>query len=373
MPFQIVLLANEDPWATTTGGTLRVRALIDGLAVSGAEVRLIHRPASPGLPTTSGGRIPAQRGLVRDVGLLRRVKRELLPVPTLTGGRNRSVTRRVTDLARTADLVISCSLRNVRYFDMFHHALTWIDYSDLWSEFAAREAVHRTGARRVSASLQSRHFRRIENECNGRADLITAAGFSDYQCLLARGVTAAWLPTPVACVGEPVPRTRTTARPTAGFIGNFAFHPNRDALQVLLQNWAPRLVRAGWRVAVAGRLSESLSLPPWVERFGPVTDIAEFYDRIDLALAPIRLGGGMKVKVVEALLHGRPVVASEFAMAGFPPDLRELVHVVDIDHPELPLPSDVNPFWSCDHPALFPFTSCSFRRQVASHLAEVSQ
>ncbi len=76
----------------------------------------------------------------------------------------------------------------------------------------------------------------------------------------------------------------------------------------------------------------------------------------------------MKVKVVEALLHGRPVVASEFAMAGFPNDLRELVTVVDVASPTFPSPDDPPRTGSRAHPALSPFTGTSFRRSVADLL-----
>ena len=76
----------------------------------------------------------------------------------------------------------------------------------------------------------------------------------------------------------------------------------------------------------------------------------------------------MKVKVVEALLHGRPVIASEFAMVGFPPDLRELVTVADLDAPTFPSPDHPPPMWSRAHPALAPFTQEAFRQTVAGLL-----
>ena len=55
-----------------------------------------------------------------------------------------------------------------------------------------------------------------------------------------------------------------------------------------------------------------------VEVLGPVDEVATFYDRVDVVLAPIARGGGMKVKVVEAMMHGVPVVATRHAMEGLP-------------------------------------------------------
>jgi polysaccharide biosynthesis protein PslH len=158
--------------------------------------------------------------------------------------------------------------------------------------------------------------------------------------------------------------THSGRRPTAGFIGNFDFHPNVDALQVLLDSWGPALVRNGWTVAVGGLASDRLQLPDWIVNLGPVDRVADFYGQIDVALAPIRLGGGMKVKVVEALTYGRPVIASQFAMDGFPSTLRDLVTIVEIDRPKMPLASLALHPPDPRHPHLVPFTEVGFTSEV---------
>jgi hypothetical protein len=48
-----------------------------------------------------------------------------------------------------------------------------------------------------------------------------------------------------------------------------------------------------------------------------VGSVGEFYSQVGLALAPVRTGGGIKVKIVEALAFGRPVLATAFALEGF--------------------------------------------------------
>jgi hypothetical protein len=50
-----------------------------------------------------------------------------------------------------------------------------------------------------------------------------------------------------------------------------------------------------------------------------VPSVDSFYQRVDAVLAPIERGGGMKVKVVEAMMHGVPVIATEHARVGLPP------------------------------------------------------
>ena len=365
----VVVVGTEDPWASTTGGTVRTRALIDAISTAGADVTLVHPPVrAPDITPTVPTRV-ANAGFAA----LSHLKRELLPLPTMAGARDRTISAKIDRLASTADLMIATTLSTAPYWRGLQHARLWMEYSDLWSEFAARESQHRRGVLRWTAGLQSQHFNRLESQYNSAASVVTAAGFSDRNLLLGRGTTATWLPTPIKTAPDEEIGTRPPGNRTAGFIGNFEFHPNRDALEVLVTTWGPELIRRGWRVGVAGRASDGLSLPDWIIRLGSPDSVSEFYEQIDLALAPIRLGGGMKVKVVEALLHGRPVVASEFAMAGFPDDLRELVTVVDVAAPTFPSPDDIPRTASHAHPALAPFTGASFERSVAELLTVAAE
>jgi glycosyltransferase involved in cell wall biosynthesis len=47
-----------------------------------------------------------------------------------------------------------------------------------------------------------------------------------------------------------------------------------------------------------------------------VADIAPYLNRAAVVVAPLRLGGGMRVKVLEALAAGKAVVASPLAVVG---------------------------------------------------------
>jgi glycosyltransferase involved in cell wall biosynthesis len=49
---------------------------------------------------------------------------------------------------------------------------------------------------------------------------------------------------------------------------------------------------------------------------GAVSDIARYYRDADLAIAPLRAGGGTRIKVIEAAAHGVPLVASGFGAEG---------------------------------------------------------
>jgi glycosyltransferase involved in cell wall biosynthesis len=51
---------------------------------------------------------------------------------------------------------------------------------------------------------------------------------------------------------------------------------------------------------------------------GAVDDLAAVYRRATLAVAPLRCGGGTRIKIVEAALARVPVVATPFGAAGLP-------------------------------------------------------
>jgi glycosyltransferase involved in cell wall biosynthesis len=208
---------------------------------------------------------------------------------------------------------------------------------DVWSEVSARESLQRRGLASLTARVQSRQLKRTEKRVSARSALVTAAGWTDHLSLRERGINAHWLPTPLPdeefkVLRSSDPRTRTTA----GFLANFDYWPNQDAYRNLREKWLPRLRKNGYEVVVAGRGSEALVTPPsGIQLMGTVGDVEEFYQGVAFTLAPIRKGGGMKVKVLESLAHGIPVVGTSFSFEGFPDSMLNLVRVCKEDGSDL--------------------------------------
>lgn len=112
-----------------------------------------------------------------------------------------------------------------------------------------------------------------------------------------------------------------------GLIGSQAL-PNIDGFQLLNKDIAQssRFVLAG-PLCYHEKVKEQSTAS--VNYLGVINDPRNFYEQIDVALSPIRFGGGLKIKVFEALSFGKPVVATEHSIEGFPQGIREIVHVVD--------------------------------------------
>jgi len=91
-----------------------------------------------------------------------------------------------------------------------------------------------------------------------------------------------------------------------------------------------------------------------VERIGVVDDVHEFFEDLDVVVAPVRGGAGIKVKVMDAAARGLPVVTTSAGAEGLGSNLPKGIRVVDTSddfardvcsllesHPHLPIHENV--------------------------------
>jgi glycosyltransferase involved in cell wall biosynthesis len=330
---RVVALLFDDPSGAQHGGTKRTRSLLASLARLGWTVDIVHpagqnaAAAEPVPGVRSHGVATRTSSNGRGHGRLGVVKRALLPMPTIAGGWHPALADAVRELSG-ADVFLTSQLRGVPYFEHANAEKLWFDQLDVWSVFAIAEVRRRRGIPKITAELQRRKMANLERQSVARSWLSSAAGYADAQLLAgASAHPVHWLPMHL----EPVPvgPTQRDGR-TAGLLANFNFWPNLDAYKVLSEQWLPGLRAAGWKVIVAGHGSDALPVVDGIDCIGPVEGLSDFYSRVDLSLAPIRLGGGIKVKIIEALVTGCPVVATGYALEGFPPELREILPTMPI-------------------------------------------
>lgn len=108
--------------------------------------------------------------------------------------------------------------------------------------------------------------------------------------------------------------------------------PNADGLRWFARDVLPR-IRAqlpAFRLLVTGDdppPDVTWAAGPAVEFVGGLPDLGELYDRVRVAISPTRFGAGVKLKTVEAVQHGVPVVCTLEAAAGLGADLAAAVWV----------------------------------------------
>jgi glycosyltransferase involved in cell wall biosynthesis len=133
--------------------------------------------------------------------------------------------------------------------------------------------------------------------------------------------------TPITCIplGTEIPAHPLDpcgeVPPNLTFVGNFAHPPNVDAATRLIDSILPR-VQAQFRDLTLYIVGDHAPVQlqrragPHVQVTGRVPDVTPYLDRAAIVPVPLRLGGGMRVKVLEALAAGKAVVASPLAVAG---------------------------------------------------------
>jgi glycosyltransferase involved in cell wall biosynthesis len=110
---------------------------------------------------------------------------------------------------------------------------------------------------------------------------------------------------------------QVAAQPLIAFSGNFEYHPNIDAVRFLLDEIWPEIRRRHpeFRLRLIGRNSQ-LFRAPGVETTGPVEDALSEIAAASVVIAPLRVGSGTRIKILEAWAAGRPVVATPLAVEG---------------------------------------------------------
>jgi glycosyltransferase involved in cell wall biosynthesis len=123
----------------------------------------------------------------------------------------------------------------------------------------------------------------------------------------------------------PEPGLAPTAAPVGGrtllFVGALFYPPNEDAILWFAQAVLPALRRLvpDVRVVAAGRAEEDLQrhlARNGIAYVHAPEDLGPLYAGATAVIAPVRGGGGTKLKVLEAWQHGRPLVATSHATRG---------------------------------------------------------
>jgi glycosyltransferase involved in cell wall biosynthesis len=103
------------------------------------------------------------------------------------------------------------------------------------------------------------------------------------------------------------------------YTGSFRYLANHDAMQWFISEILPRVraVRPGVELRITGDAG-GRSVPPGagVRHCGHVDDIRPLVAQSWISLAPIRVGGGTRMKILEAMALGTPVVATRKGAEG---------------------------------------------------------
>lgn len=186
--------------------------------------------------------------------------------------------------------------------------------------YASARDARRTGRPSIIRFLDARAWHRFERRVLEHVD--AAVVFTDRDASELKSVATGARVTQIG-LGYSVPSD--AASPTGDgshsilFVGNYVHPPNRDAAQWLVEAIFPgvrarvpdaRLLLVGGGPAPVDQQADGVILA------GRVPDVRPYLEAAAVVVAPIRSGGGMRVKVLEALAAGKAVVATPRAAEG---------------------------------------------------------
>lgn len=193
-----------------------------------------------------------------------------------------------------------------------------VDFHNVESNLALSYARARPMLASLPYRAESLALRRIEAAAVARADLSVVV--SEVEARRLVGGRAA----PLVCPNgwEPGPALPASPEKVAIFVAVLGWPPNAQAARWLLGEIWP-LVRdrvPDARLLLVGK-NPPADLAVAAERtgaeiVGPVPDVRPYLAAARVSVAPLLAGGGTRLKILEALDAGRPVVATPLAAEG---------------------------------------------------------
>lgn len=250
--------------------------------------------------------------------------------------------RRVTELSRDADLLVCDFLAPSQNISreltirkiLFEHNVEAM----IWRR---RAAMARGPVRRAYLHEQWRRMQCLEREECCRFDGVIAVSETDASVIRtqygAQAVTSVPTGVDLDYFTPRIPAARAT--PELLFVGSMDWQPNEDGIRWFVES-VFHLVRAripDVSLSIVGR-SPSKALLALAERSsgvsvtGAVPDVRPYLHRAAVSIVPLRIGGGTRIKIYEAMAAGVPVVSTSIGAEGLP--LLPGQHLLIADDPE---------------------------------------
>lgn len=199
----------------------------------------------------------------------------------------------------------------------FPAALRVLDFHNVESALVASHAATRRPLLRAAVGVEATALRRLERREIPRYDVVSVVSEVDRDRLPGAGAEV------VVCRNgvNPGPAPAPAESPVAVFVATMGWAPNNDAALWLGREIWPLVVRhrPDARLLIVGRdpSPEVRRLAgAGIEVTGTVPDVHPYLASARVALAPLRAGGGTRLKILEALAARRPIVATTVGAEG---------------------------------------------------------
>lgn len=337
---RILFLSSWFPHPPSNGSQLRTFNLLRALSRQ-HEVTLLSFADQPDVDPGA----PVLAAMCRAVEVVATPRQPPSPAPwlsvlgtaprSLAAARSPDMERRIDELltASPFDLVIASQLQAASYVPSgggLPALFEEVELGVLYEQFAHAPSVSRRLRSGLTWIKHRRYLARLLRSF--RACTVVS---ERERALLSRSVPAhpaiAVIPNGVdladyASVHETPQRNRLI------FTGSFRYHANHDAMSWFVRDVYPsiRACAPDVQLTVTGDTARR-RLPdmPHVSHIGHVDDVRPLIASSWISVAPMRIGGGTRVKILEAMALGTPVVTTAKGAEGL--DVRHGVHLLIAD------------------------------------------
>jgi glycosyltransferase involved in cell wall biosynthesis len=185
---------------------------------------------------------------------------------------------------------------------------------------------HVVAARSGRARVLAHFLRRLEGRTYSRADLLVCMSANDKDYMRRRmGVSPDHIvvvpngatPPEIDSDPEALRSMLGLKGPVVLFMGKLDYRPNAEALEFLLEGVLPRIRKDLPRatLVVVGS-PEPPRMPPGALAVGGVPSVWPYVLSSDVCVAPLLSGSGTRLKVLEYMAAGRPVVSTAIGVEG---------------------------------------------------------
>jgi len=190
----------------------------------------------------------------------------------------------------------------------------------LWRRMATTEA---NPAKRIAYQIEAAKMARYERRALGKFHHIIAVSEHDRQQMLAMSprcgitVVATGVDTEKYAVAPPA----TANPPRIVFTGSMDWEPNLDAVAYFCQDIFPRVLAESPSAIfqIVGRNPHprvKQLASDHVQVTGTVPSVAEYLRDATLVIVPLRIGGGTRLKIFEAMAMGKAVISTSIGAEG---------------------------------------------------------
>ena len=189
----------------------------------------------------------------------------------------------------------------------------------LWERRAKNENNY---LKRKYKGYLSRELKKYELHYLSQVDGIASITERDKNEMLKNGIESPIVTIPFGINIEKLkPENKEIENNSLFHLGSMDWDPNVDAMKWFCQSVLPDLKKDDPNMSfyLAGKKSEHLIKNEQFEHaiiVGEVPSSLEFINSKDIMIVPLRSAGGMRVKIIEGLALGKPIITSSIGIEG---------------------------------------------------------